>query len=215
MERAGDAFVWPFRDPEWIEKVVIVGLIGLIPIIGSINGSGWMMAAIRKLRAGEERLPPGNFGYLWPGLQLFVVTLVYLVVLIAGAAVLFVPAVLLLSTQARPEGNGWLVLVGFALLLLAFGLTLLGSLALLCLTPAITLGVLDEGIAGGMALTTILRRTTRRPTNTLLAGLMLLAAGFIGGLGSYVFYVGLVITYPYALAMQAWIIRTFEEASSV
>ena len=44
---------------------------------------------------------------------------------------------------------------------------------------------------------------------------MLLAAGFIGGLGFYVFYVGLVITYPYSLAMEAWIIHSFEEALSV
>ncbi len=107
------------------------------------------------------------------------------------------------------------MLVGLALLLMAFGLTLIGSLAIYCVIPAITLGVLDGGIGGGFALPTILRRTTRRPTSTLLAGLMLLAAGFIGGLGFYVFYVGLVITYPYSLAMEAWIIHSFEEALSV
>ena len=215
MERVGDAFVWPFRDPEWAEKIVIIGLISLIPLVGGINASGWMMATIRKLRAGEERLPAGNFGYLGPGFQLFVVLLVYYLVVFAVAAVFFVPAVLLLSTQANAQGNGWLVALGVALLLPAFGLTLLGSLAMYCVTPAITVGVLDGGIAGGFALPTILRRTRRRATNTLLAGLMLLAAGFVGGLGIYVFYVGLVITFPYSLAMEAWIIRSFEEATSV
>ena len=215
MERVGDAFVWPFRDPEWAEKFVIIGLISLIPIIGGINAVGWMMAAIRKLRAGEERLPPGNFDYLWPGFQLFVVLLVYYLVVFAVAAAFFVPAVLLLSAQANAHGNGWAIAAGLALLLLAFGVTLLGSLAAYCITPAITVAVLDGGIAGGFAFPSILRRTTKRPTNTLLAGLMLLAAGFIGGLGIYVFYVGLVITYPYSLAMEAWIIRSFEEATSV
>lgn len=215
MERVGDAFVWPFRDPEWIEKTVIIGLIALIPIVGGINAAGWMMAAIRKLRAGEERLPPGNFDYLWPGLQLVVVLLVYYLGVVVVAAVFFTPAVLLLTAQSNSHGNGWLVLLGVALLLVAFGFTLLGSLAAYCLTPAVTVGVLDGGFGGGLALPTILRRTTRRPTNTLVAGLMLLAAGFIGGLGLYVFYVGLVITYPYSLAMQAWIIRSFEEATSV
>jgi len=215
MDRVGDAFVWPFRDPEWTQKVVIIGLIALIPIVGGINAAGWMMATIRRLRAGEERLPSGNFDYLWPGFQLFIVLLVYYLAVFVVAGVFFWPALLLVSTQNNPHGSGWLVLVGIALLLMAFGLTLIGSLAIYCVIPAITLGVLDGGIGGGFALPTILRRTTRRPTNTLLAGLMLLAAGFIGGLGFYVFYVGLVITYPYSLAMEAWIIRSFEEALSV
>jgi hypothetical protein len=215
MDRVGDAFVWPFRDPEWIQKIVIIGLISLIPIVGGINGTGWMMATIRRLRVGEERLPPGNFAYLWPGFQLFVVLLVYYLAVLVAAGVLFVPALLLLSAQAKPGGSGWLVLLGIALLLMAFGVTLLGSLAMYCVFPAITLGVLDAGMGGGFALPSILRRTSRHPTNTLLAGLMLLAAGFIGGLGIYVVYVGLVITLPYSLAMQAWIIRSFEEARSV
>jgi hypothetical protein len=215
MDRVGDAFVWPFRDPEWTQKIVIIGLIALIPIVGAINAAGWMMATIRRLRAGEERLPSGNFDYLWPGFQLFVVLLAYYLAVFVVASVFFGPAVLLLSAQSNPHGSGWLVLLGVALLLMAFGLTVIGSLAVYCVIPAITLGVLDAGIGGGFSLPTILRRTTRRPTNTLLAGLMLLAAGFIGGLGFYVFYVGLVITYPYSLAMEAWIIHKFEEALSV
>jgi len=215
MDRVGDAFVWPFRDPEFTQKIVIIGLIALIPIVGGINAAGWMMATIRRLRAGEERLPPGNFDYLWPGFQLFVVLLVYYLGVFVVAGIFFGPALLLLIAQSNPHGSGWLVLVGIVLLLMAFGLTLIGSLAMYCLIPAITLGVLDAGIGGGFAVPTILRRTTRRPTNTLLAGLMLLAAGFIGGLGLYVVYVGLVVTYPYSLAMEAWIIRSFEEALSV
>jgi uncharacterized protein DUF4013 len=210
MDRVGDAFVWPFRDPEWLEKVVIIGLISLIPIVGGINGAGWMMAAIRRLRAGEERLPPGSFDYLWPGFQLFVALLVYYLVVLVVAGVFFAPALLLITSQANPHGNTWFAVVGFALLLMAFGLALIGSLAVYFIVPAITLGVLDGGIAGGLAINAILRRSTRHPINTLLAGLMLLAAGFIGGLGIYVAYVGLVLTYPYSLAMQAWIIHSFE-----
>jgi hypothetical protein len=122
---------------------------------------------------------------------------------------------LLITSEANGRGSFPLVLAGLALVLVAFGVTLLGSLAAYCVTPAVTLGVLDGGIGGGFALPTILRRTTRSTANTLLAGLMLLAAGFIGGLGVYVFVVGIVITSPYALAMEAWIIRSFEEASSV
>ena len=58
MERVGDAFVWPFRDPRWAEKIVIIGLIGLIPIVGGINTLGWLLATVDRLRSGEEQLPP-------------------------------------------------------------------------------------------------------------------------------------------------------------
>ena len=43
---------------------------------------------------------------------------------------------------------------------------------------------------------------------------MLIAAGLIGQLGSFVCIVGVVFTSAYALTMQAWIIRSFELGSS-
>src|SRR5256885_11074944 len=77
MDRITDAFVWPFRDPEWPAKIGIIGLILLIPIVGSINGLGWMLAGLDGLRAGGERLPPANLRYLGRGFRLFVVNFVY------------------------------------------------------------------------------------------------------------------------------------------
>jgi hypothetical protein len=40
---------------------------------------------------------------------------------------------------------------------------------------------------------------------------MLIAAGLVGQLGSVVCFIGVVFTSAYALAMQAWIIRSYEE----
>ena len=77
MDRIGDAFAWPFRDPEWVNKILVMGLILLIPVAGGINGLGWMLAALERLRAGDERLPPANFDYLERGFRLFVVLFVY------------------------------------------------------------------------------------------------------------------------------------------
>ena len=88
MDRVGDAFVWPFRDPEWLNKILIMGLIQLIPFLGAINGLGWMLAALDRLRAGEERLPPANFDHLGRGLRLFVVYFVYISgLLLIGAGI--------------------------------------------------------------------------------------------------------------------------------
>src|SRR5260370_23000824 len=101
MERITDAFVWPFRDPDWLSKVAIMGLILLIPIVGGINGLGWMLAAIHRLRAGEEKLPPANFDYLGLRFRLFVVYLVYYLALAAVGLVLCCPATVILSPQGH------------------------------------------------------------------------------------------------------------------
>jgi hypothetical protein len=49
--------------------------------------------------------------------------------------------------------------------------------------------------------------------STLIAGLMLIAAGFIGSLGTVACGIGVLFTTAYATAMQAWIIRSFEVGS--
>ena len=183
MERIGDAFIWPFRDPDWLSKVVIMGLILLIPIVGAIDGLGWMLVAIDRLRAGEEKLPPANFDYLGRGVVLFVVFLVYYLGLALVAAFLFVPAVVALSIQGNGSGNALLILIGFTLLSLAFAVALLGVLAIIFATPVIVLATDRGGVAAGLDLGGVLRNARKTPINTLIAGLMLIAAHFIGQLG--------------------------------
>ena len=100
MERTTDAFVWVVRDPQWAGKLAIIALILLVPIAGQINGLGWMLAALDRLRAGEETLPPANFGYLGRGSRLFVVQLVYALGISLIVAVLYAPAVLVQPEEA-------------------------------------------------------------------------------------------------------------------
>jgi uncharacterized protein DUF4013 len=214
MERITDAFVWPFRDPDWLGKVAIMGLILLVPIVGGIVGLGWMIGNIRRLRAGEERLAPLDSAYLGAGFQLFVVYLVYYFVLAVIAAVLYVPAIVILSQQGRDSSNAALVALGVGLLLLTFSVVTLGLLALTFAMPAIVLAVDHGGIGAGLRVDQIVRRMRASIINTLIAGLMLIAAGLIGQLGSVVCIVGVVFTSAYALAMQAWIIRSYELGSS-
>ncbi len=213
MDRVADAFVWPFRDPEWINKILIMGLILLIPIVGGINGLGWMLATLDRLRAGEEKLPPANFDYLGRGFQLFVVYLVYYVGLGFITAVLYVPAIFILAQQGHDMSNAFLVALGIALLLLGAGVLTLASLALTFAMPSIVLAVDRGGIEGGLHIGQVVHRARASLINTLIAGLMLIAAGLVGQLGAIVCLIGVVFTSAYALAMQAWIIRSFELGS--
>jgi uncharacterized protein DUF4013 len=211
VDRVGEAFVWPFRDPDGVTKILVVGLILLIPIVGAINSLGWMLAALHRLRAGEERLPPANFDHLGRGFRLFVVFLVYYLVLTAAAAAVYLPAILLLAEQGRQESsNPFLVLLGLAMSLLAFSVVTLGSILMTFLTPAIILQADGGGIAAGLRVAEVVRRARASLTSTLVAGLMLIAASLVAQLGIVVCVVGVVFTAAYAFAMQAWIVRSYE-----
>jgi hypothetical protein len=214
VDRITDAFAWPARDPEWLTKILIVGLILLIPIVGAINGIGWMLATLDRLRAGEQALAPANFSHIGRGLRLFVVNLAYGLAIVLVAAAIYVPALLIASGQSQGSANPALVSVAIVLSMLAFSVATLGSLALNFALPSIVLATDRGGISGGLHVSAVLRGSRINLANTLIAGLMLIAAGFVGSLGIVLCGIGVLFTSAYALAMQAWIIRSFEVGST-
>lgn len=213
MERITDAFAWPARDPEWPAKLMVTGLILLIPIVGSINGLGWMLASLDRLRAGENTLAPANLRYIGRGFQLFVVDLAYYLVVAGIAAAVYVPALIVASSQSNGSANPALISLAIALSLLAFSFATLGSLALNFVMPSIVLATDRGGIGGGLRVRSVLRHARANMANTLIAGLMLIAAGFIGSLGLLACGIGVLFTTAYALAMQAWVVRSVEIGS--
>ena len=213
MDRVTDAFAWPAKDPDWLAKLLVIGLILLIPIVGSINGLGWMLASLDRLRAGEQTLAPANLRYIGRGFSLFVVDLGYILLIAAIAAAVYVPALILASNQSQGSANPALISLAIALSLLAFRVATLGSLALNFVMPSIVLATDRGGIGGGLRVRAVMRHARANIANTLIAGLMLIAAGFIGSLGVIVCGIGVFFTTAYALAMQAWVIRSFEVGS--
>lgn len=79
VEDKPDLF-WFTTTPEWFNRVVITGLIGLIPIVGAINMLGWTLTATDMFRNRWKELPPAGFQHLERGVAPFVVGLVYGVV---------------------------------------------------------------------------------------------------------------------------------------
>lgn len=214
MDRITHAFIYPVRDPEWVVKVLIMGLILLIPIVGAINGLGWMLASVDRLRAGDEHLAPANLSHIGRGLRLFAVELVYGLGIGIVASLAYVPAVLLAVKQGQGTADPALIALAILLNLVAFGIVTLGSLAFTFATPAIVLATDAGGIRGGLDLGAIWRRCRISVINTLIAGLMLVAASFVSSLGLFVCGIGVLFTSAYGLAMQAWIVRSYEMGSS-
>jgi Protein of unknown function (DUF4013) len=213
VDRITDAFVWPVRDPAWLTKLLIISLTLLIPVVGAINAIGWMLASLDLLRAGDERLAPAHLGYLGRGIRLFAVNLVYSLAIGLVVAVIYVAAVLMASRESQGAASAGLISAAIALSLLAFSFATLGSLVLNFLTPSIVLATDRGGIAGGLSVGSVLRHARANLADTLIAGLMLIAAGFIGSLGLIACGIGVLFTTAYALAMQAWVVRSFEIGS--
>lgn len=75
----GLALRFVFDDEDWLRKVLINGLIGLIPVVGQIYLLGWCMEVARQVALDQYTvLPDMDFGlYLRRGFQVFVAGLVY------------------------------------------------------------------------------------------------------------------------------------------
>ena len=89
---------WFTTTPDWFTRIVVTGLIGLIPIVGAINLFGWTLTATEMVRTGWKELPPPGFQYLERGINPFVVSFLYGVVFSALLGVLVVLEVLIATS---------------------------------------------------------------------------------------------------------------------
>ena len=199
MTGLSDSIVWPTRDPEWITKVLLMGLILIIPIVGQIVLLGWMLAALDNLRAGHQELPPAGFSYLGRGARLFAVVLLYGLALVAVFCALLGLAVAIDVTRG-----------GLLVLLIGYAVLLLGNLGLIALMPGIVVATERGGVGAGLNLPAILARAAANAELAAIAGLFALVANVIGGLGAIVCLVGAYFTTPDGYAIRAAVTLHYE-----
>jgi hypothetical protein len=203
MPNLGDSFGWPFKDPSWLGKVVLQGLILIIPIIGQIALLGWLLICLDNIRAGRQELAPAGF-HLGKGIGLFGVVLIYAIVLAIPAIIIGIFGGIALAANS----NG----VGGLLLALSSLLRAVGGLALLFLLPAILVATSRGGFSAGMDFGSVWQASVSNPTNTFLAALVLLAAYVIGSLGLILCLVGVLFTQVYAAAIAAGVAAWYEQS---
>ncbi len=72
------AFSFVSNDKDWISKLIIAGLISLIPIVGILYLTGWMMEIAVRYHDSRTELLPVNFGrYIANGFKVTVIGMIY------------------------------------------------------------------------------------------------------------------------------------------
>lgn len=204
MNSAGDAFGFPFRDPAWVGKIIVQGLILIIPIVGLIATAGWMLMTFDNLRAGRQELAPAGF-HLNRGIGLFGVWFIY-------ALVLSIPGDILngigggINTNHTFSGNGF---SDFGSLV-----SLAAQLFLNFLLPSIIVMTYHHGFSGGMDIQGVWRLATSNVNNSVVAGLLMFVAGIIAIVGIIGCCVGVFFTGAYAAAVMTGIAAWFERVQA-
>jgi hypothetical protein len=176
----GKAFTFVFDDPDWLKKIAINSLIGLIPIVGQIYVMGWGLEVARRIAVGSgQPLPDVDFGtYLGYGFKAFVVALVYtapiwvLSIIVAGLS-----ALLYEVSQDAANAIGLIVGLCFGSFGIIYGL-LMGVMMPAALTRMVVFGSIKDGLAFG----NVWGMVRKVPGAYLLVLVGTFAAGLLAGI---------------------------------
>lgn len=191
---------WFTTTPDWFGRVAITGLIGLIPIVGTINLLGWTLVATDMVRRGWRELPPAGFQYLERGVAPFLVLLTY------GLAFLFVIGSLAASAVAIIVANPRQIAIAVLLAFVALMLLILWWLVMLYLSAAVLIGSDKLGAARAIDPTRLfalarsnhdvsVRVAVTYGLASIGFGLVTMAVGFIVPFSGLVLSIGLPAVY--------------------
>jgi hypothetical protein len=213
LDSVSDIIGWPIGDRSWIAKVLLMGLISLIPVYGWVVLTGWTLASLDNLRAGRRELAPVRLGlaYFGRGIRLFLVVLVYSIAigLITG---LLIGAGSALATTGNRTDSGLTSLTGVLLMIIGSSLLALGLVGLYMGAPAITVATERGGIGGGLSPGRVVGLIRSEPQQAIIAGLMTVIASVIGGLGGIACGIGSFLTIAYGQAVFAAAVHHFERS---
>jgi hypothetical protein len=213
LDSVTDTIGWPIGDRGWIAKVLLMGLISLIPVYGWVVLTGWTLASLDNLRAGRREMAPVGLGlaYFGRGIRLFLVVLVYSVAIGLITGLLIGAGSALASTGNRTD-NGFTSLAGVLLMIVGSSLVALGLVALYMSAPAIAVATERGGIGAGLNPGRVVGLIRSEPQQAIIAGLMTVIASVIGGLGGIACGIGSFLTIAYGQAVFAAAVHHLEQS---
>lgn len=193
----GLAFSFPFQDEEWIKKILLTGVIILIPVVGQIAVMGWALTITRRIiRNDPEPLPDwSDFGgYLGLGFKAFVIVTVFVLPII----ILTTPA----SLMTGFIEDDTMMTIFSVVTMLCGCISLIYGLAMGFILPAALgrLAATDE-LKSAFQLGAVFAIVKAQPGAYLMVMLGGLLASLISSLGTIACGIGVLATAAYAQAI--------------
>ena len=201
----GRAFGFVFDDEQWVSKILIGGLIILIPILGMFWLMGYMMdVGERVANNAPKPLPDIDFGsQLGKGFASFVISLVYalpVIVLVCVVMLLFVP--LAGAAEGSQGGDAAIVSAMLGLWFCLFPLLFVAGLVIQVFVFAsyvlyIQTGNIGQALNVGRAW----QMLRAAPTSWLILFLVYILASLVASAGAVAFGIGALFTTAFSQAM--------------
>ena len=220
MDNIGKSFTYVFEDPNWIMKVLIGGIVGIIPIV-NFAALGFMVTTLKNVADGQPQPLPewGNFGeHFMKGLYVFVGYLIYF----APAILIYCCAAVLSgvvggaagATTGRDTGGAISGVLGIVIMCLYCVIGLLVLVAAVLFPAALVRFANSQNqlslfwdFRGAFDL------VSKNVGNYVMAILIVLVASFIAQLGIILCVVGYFFTAFWAQLVNAHIFGQFWRAS--
>lgn len=204
------SFTFMQEDQNWIVKLLIVGLIAMIPIAGPIYLYGWMMEISKRTELGKGGvLPDVDFStFLSYGFKYFIVELILsLPFIFIWFAMMFVGGAPLSSDNAFINFIGMIFMLALTVVVLVYAVIMSG------LSYAAYIRVMDTGsIQSGLEFGKIVDMIKRNPRDFLILIGMSIVYSFLASLGAIVCCVGILFTLPFTSAALANLIGQLSAA---
>lgn len=203
----GKAFSYVFEDEKWVTKVLIGGLISLIPIFGQLTIIGYGLKIAENIARGVERPLPewSDFGDLFMrGLYYIIIGIVYSIPLILAACIgggllgAFAGATESVNSSSDSIGAAGGAVFGIGILLFYLVFFVLSILTSLVLYPAVARYVATGQLSEAFKFGEVVRMLRTTPGTWIILLLVAILASIVGSLGFVACGIGVLFTLIYA-----------------
>jgi len=186
----GSSFTYMFEDENWLKKLLIGGIVAIIPIV-NFAAFGYIIQIIRNTRDGHPTPLPewDQFGaYFMDGLWIFLIMLVYLIPVILLSCIQGVGTAALANSQDAES----IVAILSGCLSCLMGLW---SLVVAVILPAVMIRYAEVGeFMAGFRFGEIFSVITANVGSYIVVLLLMWVASFIGLLGIILCVIGVIFT---------------------
>ncbi|MCR4408532.1 MAG: DUF4013 domain-containing protein [Anaerolineae bacterium] len=198
----GKAFTYVFEDEDWVKKVLLGGVINLIPIVGFLFTTGYMLETVKNVMEGRP-LPLPEWddwgGKFMKGLMAFVIGLVYSIPIIVVVCCLV--GAMSVAGQNEDVANTLGSFGGLCVNCVSW----LYSLVLMVVLPAVTAKYATAWELGAAFRFGEIFNLVKDNIGTYLLVLVIsLLAGIVSGLGFIACGIGVLFTAFYAMLVNGY-----------